>query len=105
MSQRHRWKKRDLSVRFHGGNAELIKLSKSDWLFPSQMGSLTMFTVQACSCGTKDPGRILCEFHRVLKPGGYGRLMVYNYNSIWLHLYVAYMLRKTNPSLAGHSHS
>lgn len=30
------------------------------------------------------------EFKRILKPGGTGRIMVYNYDSLWVHLYVAY---------------
>ena len=47
---------------------------------------------------TKDPDGVLREFHRILRPGGFARLMVYNYDSIWLHLYVAFILRKSNPS-------
>ena len=50
---------------------------------------------------TKDPDGVLREFHRILRPGGFARLMVYNYDSIWLHLYVAFILRRSNPSLAG----
>jgi ubiquinone/menaquinone biosynthesis C-methylase UbiE len=34
--------------------------------------------------------RILSELNRVLKPGGTMNIMVYNYDSIWLHFYVAY---------------
>ncbi len=34
--------------------------------------------------------KVLEEFHRILKPGGLIRIMVYNYNSLWVHLYVAY---------------
>lgn len=33
----------------------------------------------------------LAEIHRVLKPGGFFQVMVYNYNSLWLHLYTAYI--------------
>lgn len=35
----------------------------------------------------------LAELRRVLAPGGKIRVMVYNYNSLWMHLYVAYVLR------------
>lgn len=36
---------------------------------------------------------ILREFFRILSPSGSVRVMVYNYDSIWLHLYVAYQRR------------
>jgi len=39
---------------------------------------------------TADPLAILREFRRVLRPDGRARIMVYNYQSIWLHYYVAY---------------
>lgn len=37
-----------------------------------------------------DPGATLLELKRVLRPGGTINIMVYNYNSVYLHLYVAY---------------
>ena len=40
---------------------------------------------------TTDPGGILRELHRVLKPGQLGRVMVYNTDSVWFHLYAAYV--------------
>jgi len=30
------------------------------------------------------------EFRRILRPGGVAQIMVYNYDSVWTHLYVAY---------------
>ncbi|MEK7448692.1 MAG: class I SAM-dependent methyltransferase [Planctomycetota bacterium] len=39
---------------------------------------------------TANIGQILREFYRILKPSGFIRIMVYNYDSLWLHLYVAY---------------
>lgn len=41
----------------------------------------------------KDDVAVIREFYRILKPGGRVRLMVYNYDSIWVHLYVAYILQ------------
>lgn len=53
-------------------------------------------SVDYVNCGgvlhhTSRPDLILHELHRVLKPGGVARIMVYNRNSIWFHLYVAYI--------------
>jgi ubiquinone/menaquinone biosynthesis C-methylase UbiE len=57
------------------------------------------------SCGvvhhTSQPEVILREFHRVLRPLGRGLLMVYNRNSIFFHLYVAYARRLLDPQFAG----
>lgn len=39
------------------------------------------------------PQSTLDEFYRVLKPGGTATIMVYNYDSLYLHLYVAYSLQ------------
>lgn len=42
---------------------------------------------------TSDPLGILREFHRILKPGGTARIMVYNRESLWFHLFTAYERR------------
>jgi hypothetical protein len=39
---------------------------------------------------TPNPKEIIAEFHRVLRPGQKAQIMVYNFESIWVHLYVAY---------------
>jgi SAM-dependent methyltransferase len=39
---------------------------------------------------TSEPQQLLSEFARVLRPGGNGRIMVYNRESVWFHLYTAY---------------
>src|SRR3712207_7349439 len=44
---------------------------------------------------------ILSEFRRVLKPGGRAQVMVYNENSLWMHLYVAYLKMIVEGDLAG----
>ena len=39
---------------------------------------------------TSDPGAVLKEIHRAPKPNGRACVMVYNRDSVWLHLYTAY---------------
>ncbi len=41
----------------------------------------------------EDLSRVLAELKRVLKPDGRMRVMIYNYDSIWLHLHCGYVLR------------
>ena len=40
-----------------------------------------------------DPLQVLREMRRLLRPGGTARIMVYNYDSLWLHLYTAYLIQ------------
>lgn len=40
---------------------------------------------------TSNPEKILREFHRILKPGKQACVMVYHKDSLWLHLYTAYV--------------
>src|SRR5262249_53786141 len=35
----------------------------------------------------------LRELRRILRPDGAARIMVYNYDSVWMHLFVAYIKR------------
>ncbi|MEN8237420.1 MAG: methyltransferase domain-containing protein, partial [Pseudomonadota bacterium] len=48
---------------------------------------------------TENPMKILKEFRRIIKPDGTIQIMVYNYESIWVHLYVAYELMLNDGSL------
>lgn len=53
-------------------------------------------TVDYVHCGgvlqhVTDPARVLAEFARVLRPGGRARVMVYNRDSLYYHLYTAYV--------------
>jgi SAM-dependent methyltransferase len=87
-------------ARLHGGDVELVKLSESEPVLPFGDGEFDYVHCSGMLMCTKNPVGVLSEFYRVLKPTGYARLMVYNYDSIWLHLYVAHVLRNANPSYA-----
>lgn len=64
--------------------------------------------VDYVNCGgvlhhTSRPDLILSELHRVLKPGGHGRMYVYNRESLWFHLYTAYVKMVVEGHFAGMS--
>lgn len=50
---------------------------------------------------TTAPELVLRELARVLRPGGRGRILVYNRNSLWFHLYTAHTRRIGDGLYAG----
>jgi len=50
---------------------------------------------------TTHPAEILGEFHRVMKPGSEGRLMLYNRDSVFYHLAIAYVEMIVNQAFPG----
>ena len=50
---------------------------------------------------TSSPHELLAELRRVLRPDGRAFVMVYNSDSVWLHLYVAYDRMLHDPQYAG----
>jgi len=77
-------------LELHGIGAELFRLDPNETKLPFEDQSFDYVHSSGVLHHTPDPGAILKEFHRILKPGGTVRTMVYNYNSLWVHLYVAY---------------
>jgi len=83
-------------LELHGVDAsrvELVNTPESLCTIPLPSDSVDLIH----SCGVLQhasrPATILKEFFRVLKPGGHGNIMVYNRDSVWMHLYVAYVLQ------------
>jgi SAM-dependent methyltransferase len=68
----------------------LIKVSDSIPEIPLDDGSVDHINCQGVLMSTSHPDVILKEFYRVLKPDGMACIMVYNCDSLWLHLYTAY---------------
>ena len=81
-----------LRIRLHEGGDEvqLVKLEEADENLPFDDYCFDYIHCSGVLHHTPDPERILREFKRVLRPDGRIRVMVYNYDSVWLHLYVAY---------------
>jgi ubiquinone/menaquinone biosynthesis C-methylase UbiE len=81
-------------VALHGvadARVELVKISEGARRLPLGDRSIDHVNCQGVLHHTTNPARILREFRRVLRPSGRAVVMVYNRDSIWFHLYVAYM--------------
>jgi SAM-dependent methyltransferase len=72
--------------------AELVRLTDDHTELPFADGEFDFVSSQGVIHHTTDPVAILRELHRVLRPGGEGSIMVYNRDSVWMHLYVAWEL-------------
>ena len=80
---------------------ELIRISDSTGKIP-----LPDATVDWLHCGgvlhhTSHPDDIVSEFYRVMKPGAQGRLMLYNRDSVWYHVWIAYAQSIVNNAYPG----
>jgi SAM-dependent methyltransferase len=69
----------------------LQQLSDTQARIPLADGAVDYFLSGGVIHHTSDPHGILRELYRVLKPGGSGCVMVYHYNSVFVHLYIAYV--------------
>lgn len=74
----------------HGLNCTFLKLDEQESRLPMESGSLDYFQSMGVLHHTPDPVAILKELHRLLVPGGKARIMVYNRDSIWRHLFSAW---------------
>ena len=88
--------------RIDPGRVELIQASDSDVEIPLPGDSVDHVQSQGVVHHMSDPDAALRELHRVLRPGGTGCVMVYNRDSVWFHLWVAYerMVARTATSPA-----
>lgn len=83
-------------LRLHEVRVELVQLDYGRYELPFETGSFDYIHCSGVLMCIEDPPRLLREFARLLRPGGELRLMVYNYDSIWLHLYVAFVVQIEN---------
>jgi SAM-dependent methyltransferase len=72
------------------GRVELVRVSDSDPAIPLADDSVDHVNCQGVLHHTSHPDEVLAELARVLRPGGTATIMVYNRDSVWLHLCTAY---------------
>jgi ubiquinone/menaquinone biosynthesis C-methylase UbiE len=83
-----------------GAAVELVQLEEGGAL-PFEDGSFDLVHCSGVLHHVPDPLVPLRELRRVLAKGGRAQVMVYNRDSVWLHLYVAYVCRLKDPAFAG----
>lgn len=75
----------------HKKDVRLVHLEENENKIPLADNSVDLIHSSGVLHHCKNLDKILMEFHRILKPGGEINIMVYNYYSIWVHLYTAYI--------------
>ncbi len=77
-------------MRLHNAKVELIRIPETGEKLPLETASIDVIHSSGVLHHTPDPERILREFRRIVASNGYAQIMVYNRDSLWMHLYVAY---------------
>ncbi|CAM4097477.1 class I SAM-dependent methyltransferase [Bordetella pseudohinzii] len=77
----------------HGIDAELIQGQADEPVLPLAAASVDFIHSSGVLHHVPDIDSCLRELHRLLKPDGSMQVMVYNQDSLWYHLYVAYQWR------------
>jgi len=88
-------------LKLHGYECQMIPISESDERIPLEDETVDYIHCSGVLNHVPNPERILGEFRRILKPGAYARLMVYNHDSLWLHLYVSHILPASDARYRG----
>ena len=74
----------------HGASCELLLHDVTTHNLPIETGSIDLVHSSGVLQHLPLIETALAELRRVLKLGGYAQIMVYNRDSLWVHLYVAY---------------
>lgn len=80
----------------------LIRITDASGRIPLPDASIDWIQCGGVLHHTSHPQQIVMEFKRILKPGGQGRLMLYNRDSVMYHVWIAYaqlIVRKEFPGL------
>lgn len=90
-------------LKLHSDTAEIIQMDPSAPKLPFEDASFDHIHSSGVLHHAPDLGLLLRELYRVLAPGGTLNIMVYNYDSLWMHLHVAYskqVIEKAYPGLS-----
>ncbi|MRS11739.1 MAG: class I SAM-dependent methyltransferase [Actinobacteria bacterium] len=79
--------------RIDPARSRLLLVSDRDPRIPLGSGGVDHVNCGGVLHHTSYPDVLLQEFHRILKTGGTANVMVYGYNSVYIHLFIAYHLQ------------
>lgn len=85
--------KQRLALHGIGRDKVALILSGESGEIPLESSSIDYVYCEGVLMHTSRPADHLKEFHRILREGGRGHLMVYNRDSVWYHLYSSYVLK------------
>lgn len=85
-----------LRLKLHDISSEFVLIPEADHTLPFDDESVDYIHSSGVIHHINDPAGVLSEFKRILKKDGLMRIMVYNYDSIFLHLDVAFLRRIVN---------
>jgi len=80
---------------------DLIRITDATGKIPLPDGSVDWIQCGGVLHHTSHPHAIVREFRRILKPGGEGRLMLYNRDSVMYHVWIAYAQVIVNNAFPG----
>jgi SAM-dependent methyltransferase len=88
-------------LQLHGVQPDLRQIDERDAALPLPTASVDHIHCSGVLHHVPDPVMVLREFRRILRPGGRVRLMVYNYDSVWLHLFAGWLYPARHPEARG----
>ena len=80
-------------LELHNKTADFFLINEKENKIPLPSKSVDYIHTSGVLHHCANLGNVLVELYRILKDNGQIAVMVYNYCSIWLHLYVAYVLK------------
>jgi SAM-dependent methyltransferase len=82
----------------HGARSvEFVQLDSASASLPFESASIDLIHSSGVLHHLPDMAATLREFRRILRDDGYAQIMIYNYNSVWLHLYAGYIYKRIAP--------
>ena len=82
----------------HRAQPEFVRIDGSAVRLPLEDATVDHIHCAGVLHHVPDPLAVLREFRRVLRSDGRSRIMVYNYESVWLHLNAAHIIRFADPA-------